>query len=382
MVAEEAASRSPADGSPGRRVRIAYLVHGVGGPETGVRTKILGQASAWSALDTGIQVGLFVRCEAGTEEDWQGEPHVIAVQSSRRGIVGRFVAREVLSVQVARWRPDVIYLRQSTVSPSLILLAAIFPTVIEVNTDDLSELRLQTRLRYWYARLTRDRLLRRARRIVVVTNELARRATILRLGRPVAVVPNSIDLAAYPVLAATSNERPHLVFIGAAGLPWAGVDKIVRLASQFQSWQFDLIGPAPHELGGATDNLISHGLLTRDQYLPIVARADVAIGPLALHRKRLSESSALKVAEYLAYGIPVIVGNAESAFPHDAPFLLQLPNTEDNVEACHEAIRTFVVGWMGRRVERGAVSAVDSRIVERRRLDLIKSSRPVDRLNK
>jgi len=331
----------------------------------------------WATLDPAIQVGLFVRCEAGTEADWRDEPNVLAVRSSSLGIVGRFVAREVLSVQVARWRPHVIYLRQSTVSPSLVLLAASFPTVVEVNSDDLGELGSRAPVRYWYTRLTRDRLLRRARSIVVVTNELARRAGE-RIKRPVAVVPNSIDLGAYPALPVTSNDRPHLVFIGAAGLPWAGVDKIVRLASVFESWQFDVVGPALSELLGAPGNVTCHGPMTRAQYLPIVARADIAIGPLALHRKGLSESSALKVAEYLAYGIPVIIGNAEPAFPQDAPFLLQLPNTEDNVETSREAIGKFVVSWMGRRVDRDAVSAIDSRIVERRRLDLIKAAQAPD----
>ena len=101
-----------------RRTRIACLVHGVGGRETGVRRLILEQAAAWSELDPRVEVGLFVRCEAGTEEAWRGEPHVVAVRSSRLGIVGRFVARELLSAQLARWRPDVIYLRHSTVSPA------------------------------------------------------------------------------------------------------------------------------------------------------------------------------------------------------------------------------------------------------------------------
>jgi glycosyltransferase involved in cell wall biosynthesis len=346
-------------------------VHGVGGRETGVRRLILDQAAAWSELDAGVEVGLFVRCEAGTEDAWRGEPHVVAVRSSRLGIVGRFVARELLSIQLARWRPDVIYLRHSTVSPSLVFLAAAFPTVIGGDLDDLDELKMRSPLRYWYARISRDRLLRRARRIVVVTHELARHPAIIGLGRPVSVFPNSIDLAAYPSLAAPENRTPRLVFIGSPRLAWAGVDKIARLASHFPSWTFDLIGPGPDELAGAPGNVVVHGPLDRQEYLPIMAGADVAIGPLALHRKGLSEASALKVAEYLAYGIPVILGNAEAAFPEGAPFLLQLPNTEENVDGATDEIRAFVERWRGRRVARGEISAIDSRMVERDRLGAI-----------
>jgi len=355
----------------GRRTRIACLVHGVGGTETGVRRLILDQAAAWSELDPLVEVGLFVRCEAGTEDAWRGQPHVVAVRSSRLGIFGRFIARELLSVRLARWRPDVIYLRHSTVSPSLLFLATAYPTIVGGDLDDLDELRIRSRVRYWYARVVRDRLLRRARRIMVVTHELARHPEIVRLGRPISVYPNSIDVSAYPSLPAPDNRSPRLVFIGSPRLAWAGIDKIARLAGTFPTWSFDVIGPDPDELAGAPANVTVHGQLDRDQYLPLMSQADVAIGPLALHRKGLSESSALKVAEYLAYGIPVIIGNAEAAFPDGAPFLLQLPNTEDNVDVAAREIGEFVDGWVGRRVPRTAIAAIDTKVVERDRLAAI-----------
>jgi hypothetical protein len=111
--------------------------------------------------------------------------------------------------------------------------------------------------------------------------------------------------------------------------------------------------------------------MDRKEYLPIMAGADVAIGPLALHRKGLSEASSLKVAEYLSYGIPVILGNSETAFPDGAPFLLQLSNTEDNVDAATDEISAFVERWRGRRVLRAEVSSIGSRLVERSRLSAI-----------
>jgi glycosyltransferase involved in cell wall biosynthesis len=352
---------------------MACLAHGVLGSGSGVRRLILDQAAAWATLDPDVEVGLFVRCEAGTEDAWRDQPHVVAVRSSQFGILGRLLARELLSVQVALWRPDVIYLRHTTVSPSLLVLAAAVPTVIGGDLDDLDEFKIRSPLRYWYARVARKRLLRLAQRIIVVTSEIARHPALVELGRPVSVLPNSIDLAEYPELPAPQNPSPRLVFIGSPGLAWAGVDKIARLASFFPSWHFDVVGPGRDELPGAPANVFIHGRLDKAQYMPIMERADVAIGPLALHRKGLSEASALKVAEYLAYGIPVILGNAESAFPDGAPFLLQLSNTENSVETASEEVREFVDQWRGRRVPRGAISAIDSRVVEAQRLDLVVS---------
>lgn len=355
-----------------RPVRIAGLVYGVGGVESGVRRLILDQARAWAA-DRSIELGLFVRCEAGSEDAWRNEPNVVSVRSSRLGMPGRLVARELLSLDVARWRPDVLYLRHTTISPSLVVLAASIPTVVGGDLDDLDELRMRSPLRFKYMRTTRDLLLRRARRLMVVTHEIGRSRSITRLGIPIDVFPNTIDVARYPQLPAPENDQPRLVFIAAPGLSWSGVDKLVRLASAFPAWQFDVIGPSATDLPTHPPNVRAHGQLTQDEYLPIMAKADVAIGPLALHRKGLSEASALKVAEYLACGIPVILGCREAAFPAGAPFLLQLDNSEDNVVRSLNEIREFVESWRGRRVRRGDVRPIDTSAVEPRRLTLIRA---------
>jgi glycosyltransferase involved in cell wall biosynthesis len=284
---------------------------------------------------------------------------------------GRFVARELLSVRLALWRPNVIYLRHSTISPSVLALASAFPVVVGGDLDDLDELALQSRPRFWYMRFTRDRLLSRARRIMVVTNEIARQPSISAAGCPVDVFPNTIDVNAYPRIEAPDNASPRLVFIGAPGLPWAGVDKVLRLARRFPDWQFDIVGTRADELFEAPPNVVAHGALTREAYLPVLAGADVAIGPLALHRKALNETSALKVAEYLACGIPVILASRETAFPEGAPFLLQIPNSEQNVESAADVIQAFVAEWRGSRVPPDAVAPFAASVVVPERIALI-----------
>lgn len=336
-----------------------------------MRAKILAQAAMWAELDRAVEVGLFLRCEAGAESDWRGQPYVVKVRSSRAGVVGRLLQRELLSFEVARWRPDLIYLRYSTVSPSVVVLANVIPTVVELNTLDLTELRMRSVLRYRWARATRNVLLRAARGLVVVAGEIADDAAVRRLDVPTEVVPNSIDLARHAPLPPAHNAAPRLVFVGAPRTPWHGVDKIARIARHFPNWSFDLIGPGPDEVLEYLPNVRVHGLLDRADYLPILAQADVAIGALALQRLDLSEASPLKVAEYLAYGIPAITSYTDTRFPTGAPFLLQLPNTEGNVEQSLREIERFVLDWMGRRVDRAAVASIDARVIERRRLEFL-----------
>ena len=325
----------------------------------------------WSELDPGIEVGLFVRCEAGADSDWRGQPHVLSVRSSRAGVAGRLIQRELLSVDLARWRPDVIYMRYSTVSPSVVVLAHAIPTVVELNTLDLSELKMRSRLRYWWARATRNVLLRAAHGVVVVAGEIAEEPSVRGIDVAKTVIPNSIDLDRHQVLPPAQNVAPRLVFIGAPHTPWHGVDKIVRIARHFPTWTFDVIGPGPDEVRDLLPNMRVHGLLDRADYLPILAQADVAIGALALKRLDLSEASPLKVAEYLAHGIPAITSYTDTRFPTGAPFLLQIPNTEGNVEESLEEIERFVLDWMGRRVDREAVAGIDARVIERRRLEFL-----------
>jgi glycosyltransferase involved in cell wall biosynthesis len=354
-------------------MRIAYLVHGVDGAGSGVRSKILSQAATWSALAGDVCIGIFVRCESGAEPDWVGQPHVVKVRSSAAGVPGRLLQRELLSLEVAMWRPDLIYMRQSTVSPSTVGLALMVPTIVELNTLDLAELRMRSWPRYVYAIATRGLVLRAARGIVVVADEIGRHETVRRLGRPTVTIPNSIDLASSDPMPAPTNSEPRLAFLGAPRLPWHGLDKIGRLALRFPSWNFDIIGPGPEELTDAPPNVHFHGLLVSDDYVPILAHADVAIGPLALHRKQMQEASPLKVAEYLARGIPVIIGYTDGRFPTGAPFLLRIPNEEGNVEASFDAIEAFVNRWRGRRIDRASISGIDSLEVEQRRLDFMRS---------
>jgi hypothetical protein len=154
------------------------------------------------------------------------------------------------------------------------------------------------------------------------------------------------------------------------------VDKILQLAACFPDWRFSLVGPDMAELGVVPANVVAHGLMDPDAFRPILEQADVALGPLAFHRIPLMEGSPLKVGEYLAYGLPVLLGYEDTRFPLGAPFILRIPNAEDNIEASLCEIREFVLSWMGRRVERSAIAALDSSLIERRRLDFLLESIP------
>lgn len=361
-------------------MNIAYVAVGFEmDKRLGVLGKIQRQISHW--VEAGHDVRFFVqshRPPCGVRDGMTGGvPVEVFTHGSIRGVgllgglLQRFAVVSALVERVESWGADLVYVRFNTWYPALTALAGRVPLVLEVNTDDLREYRLMmSRLQYAYHRLGRGRLMRRAAGLVFVTHELASNRSFARLRRPQRVIPNGIRLQDYPVLPPTNNDRPRLVFIGSAGHPWHGVDKIVRLAGYVPEWHFDLIGLGPEDLGGhAPPNVVCHGYLDRSGYDRIMALADVAIGTLALHRKGMSEAAPLKVREYLAYGIPTIVGYRDSDFLDGCEYLLELPNTEDNVESHLGEIRAFVERMRGIRVPREAVAHIDDARKETARLE-------------
>lgn len=345
-------------------MKIAYIARWDIGRESGVLKKIASQMRVW--INEGNEVSLFVLSRDDKIWEGMGDLPVDIVPCGK--ILTRFFEAELLVKRVLTWKPDAAYLRFGTYYPSLEVLMASTPTVLEINTDDVAEGRLTlSKCGYLYHRVTRERILRAACGMVFVTREIVDRFS--QYEKPSLVVGNGIDLFQYPQLPAPKNPNPRLVFMGSPGALWHGVDKILWLAPHFVQWQFDLIGVGPADLNvELPPNVSAHGPLNRAQYKELMARADAAIGTLALHRKQMNEASPLKVREYLAYGLPTIIGYRDTDFPRPVPYLLQLPNTPSNVVDHVPMIEQFVEAWRGKRVNRKEIAHLDLGLKERERI--------------
>lgn len=347
--------------------------------ETGVLKKISAQVQQW------IAEGHEVRCFVVSAGDaiWQGIadlPQYVLLHQTfwKRAFSGRSLLRAVVA-----WNPDVLYLRYTTYYPVLEALLRRIPTVAEINSDDLCEFRLVLpRTKYLLHRLTRGRLLSRVRGMVFVTGEISRRPYFSRFSKPTLILGNSINLSDFTELPAPANRSPRLAFMGTAGNPWHGVDEIIALARACPDWTFDIIGYEAADLDIAPPaNVRLHGFLSRSEYEPILATADVAIGSLALYRNDMDEGSVLKVREYLAYGVPTIIAGRDTDFPDGHPLILCIPNTPDNVDAALPEIRRFVARVKQQRVPRATIAHLDVKCKERRRLDFIAELAAAELLN-
>ena len=350
-----------------QRMRIAYLVHRTDGTASGVIRKIRSQAKQW--VTQGAVVRIFLLCRAGQERlrETLRVDGVDVVPHAYSSHPERMRSTSELATAIRRWKPNVVYRRYDLFYPAFDRLAESIPTVVEVNTDDIAEYRLGSGARRWYNRLTRSRVFSRASGLVFVSGELAKREHFARYGKPSLVMGNGLDLRNVAPSEAPCNPTPRLIFIGAPGLTWHGVDKILWLAEQLPDWHFDLIGAGA---GGdpLPANVVAHGLLEPSDYQTLMLHADVAFGTLALHRKAMDEASPLKVREYLANGIPTVIGYRDTDFPKPKPFLLQIPNTDNNVRESFREIVSFCERWKGRRVSRDEILHIATELKEERRL--------------
>lgn len=346
-------------------MRIAYLTQIAVAAESGPLRKTAEQIACWQQF--GHQVALFPITRR--PELWPGLAALDVRPIAVAGRLARFLSAGRIADQVARFRPDLVYLRFASFYPHVARLGRRFPLAVEVNTLDLSEFRRQLPLAHWLFHLATRRLVfRAAKGIVALSREIAQQPEFQ--GLPVLVLANGIDFRRYgePPPAAV-GDAPRLVFVGHAGQPWHGVDKLLTLARLLPDCRFDVVGYGPADLClPLPANLTAHGFLPLPRYEALMAQADIAVATLAYHRIAMREGSPLKLREYLAMGLPSITAFADTDFPAGAPFLLRLYNTADNIAPALAEIRAFVAAWRGRRVPRQALAHLDIVEKERQRL--------------
>jgi len=313
-----------------------------------VTTKISLQLTAWRAA--GHEATLFLLCP--TPNTTAGDA-IEAEMFPFGSALSRLHATRSLYAAIKEARPDLIYLRYDLFAPPPSSLARIAPTVVEVNSNLQAELSARSRGAAAYERFQAPRLFRQAAGAVCVSNELAHGVRNRHPGMPVTVIANGVDLATLSPLPPSRETGIRAVYLG-DDPSWQGVDKLIAVAPRLPDWHIDLVGVVGES---SLPNITFHGFLPREEYEPILARADIAFGTLALHRKQMNQTSALKVPTYLAYGLPTIIGYEDTNFVDSEPwYLLRLPNTESNVRDRLERIRSFGQEVKGRRVPRNEVA--------------------------
>lgn len=276
-----------------------------------------------------------------------------------------------LIFHLSNFKFDLIYMRTRPYVPFTRFALKKYKIIMELNTNDIEEWKKLNKVMYFYNLLTRRWFYNLSIGFVTVGNEI--KDLFKNFKRPIEVIGNSIKVSDYEFIKETGNERPRVCFVGSPGFPWHGINKIKYLATKLKDVDFIFIG----ESGEDYENVSFYGYCGLERVTELLNTCDVAIGTMSLHEKGMNSTSTIKTRQYLAQGLPIFYGYSETDFDDEQGFLLELPNTPDNITENVEKIRDFIFYCFKNDELRAecrdfAEKRLDVSVKEKKRLDFIK----------
>ena len=243
--------------------------------------------------------------------------------------------------------PDALYLRSFPLDYWFVLrmLRGIeVPVVAELNTMAREQHRvLGHRLRTPILAGFEAATLRAVDGWAPVTNEIAEYARQLAgTTKPARVALNAFDVADIPERHERDAIRARygvmssdtVMVMAGFGHPWHGVDRAIRAMSLLdESHHLWLAGAARPTDIEMVDDLAAGPLRSRirvfesmpyGDLIHLFAAGDVGFSSLAFDRHVLTEAQPLKVALYVALGMPVIVSYRDIRFPTNSPLVVRM----------------------------------------------------------
>ncbi|MEM0896693.1 MAG: hypothetical protein AAGJ79_07380 [Verrucomicrobiota bacterium] len=369
-------------------MKIAYFSVNPVNRNSGVPSKLAYQMDGWRLA--GHEVTLFCATDESDISERMVEGEFVYRPRQKNPLSQIFSDNKVLDQladKVRAWKPDFVYMRWGYHRRVYCELADEFPTAAELNGNVIqtaysSKLRSRSKLSSMllgpYSQFTIDWLLSRVRGIVGITKEVTDLDYVQRQGKPTFVAPNPIDLGHYETLPPTDPKDtiPRVVFIGNVA-PWQGLDKLPELARRAEGrLLIDVVGcECPWVV--CPPNVAFHGFLKKEGFLEVFRKCDAGLDGLALHVRGMNQSSNLKIREYLASGLPIVLAGEDGAFldvKEKPEWILQIGNDPQNVSRSVEAIVDFAARMKGRRVAHEEVAPyIDSRIIEPKRAAFMES---------
>lgn len=312
-----------------KKDRIAYVAL-IMSFQSGVANKM--QRLAQSALDEDIPIDYYWFTTNYMKENKNLEP----LQVENTDYSNPFLVRKWQAKRLNELLKDYskIVIRYPLFDPVLwIFLKNKDKIITEHHTKELQELKVMGDRRYFMEKIFGNRWLKSFGGIIAVTQEIVdyelERSAFK--GRS-EFVPNSIPKI--PQLQReeskqTDQDMVHLVMV-ANFRPWHGLDQIIEGLKKYESlatqFQLHLIGEIPEEQKeelASFSQLSIYGPLTYDKIETIYRKMDLGLAGYNLMSKNMEEATSLKVREYFANGLAVVLGYRDPAFPLDFPYILQ-----------------------------------------------------------
>ena len=320
-------------------MKIAYYLEWDVSTDSGVYTKVKAQINQWRLSGHTVEL---IAVTPNVPDDGSNI-NIFSIKLPRyfkgsvRTYLNKIFTLRKIDGYLSRFHPDIVYIRQSTWHPGLGKLLKKYNSIMECNTDDLNEIKLEKFFKKTIYLFGRDILISSVNGFLSVSNEIAK--LYEKYNKPIAVISNGYDLTVVQKFDKTINKRKQIIFVGSKGQKWHGSEKIAYMAKNLPEFDFHIVGPKINNQN--IDNLIVHGFMNKNDLFNLYQKMDVGIGTLSLYEKHMQEASPLKVREYIAFRLPVIVGYIDTDLENQE-YILNLGNYKDNVCNNITQIKEFV----------------------------------------
>ena len=276
---------------------------------------------------------------------------------------------------IQEYQPDALYARYSVPFLGYRQFLSTVPTVLEIHSADLVEYRSQNRKLWIPAVLNRWGVLAGAAGHVYVNDSAANHWSNMVFKRPRRIISNGISLEGVgSSLDPAGVDRLRVVMTIGAPTVWQGVDKFVEFAREFPEHDFLMVTADVNDTADDPPNLERVPPMPRPQLMALLNSCHVGVGTLALYRSSRDEVSSLKVREYLACGLSVVLAHQDTeSRVNDLSQVLTIPNNADAVKQSKGAIATFFEKIQQGEVDRESVEFISTAAKETERLAFIAS---------
>jgi hypothetical protein len=277
----------------------------------------------------------------------EGTAEFISLNNTDAGILklmrlNRKLNKVVLN-RVREVAPDVIYFRdRGAILNFFNKLSKIAPVYVEVQSNMIEEFKIINKKRYILEKILRRRYYKKIRSFVCITNELYKNEKKYN-NKSGYILGNGILEEDLGLVRKTGfDDKIHLVFIISPGLPWHGTERLLRSlnnAPNKDKFFIHIVGEE-NKSGLLYKNVLFYGIVNdRHKLDEIFAQSDIGIGTLALYTKNMKEAAPLKIRNYIAKGLPVILGYDDVDLPKSMNFVYSVPN--DDTDLNFEDIERF-----------------------------------------
>ena len=246
---------------------------------------------------------------------------------------------------------DLLVIRYVGADLSAIRLVSQFPgkIIFEHHTKEIAELKTRTLnpVLKW-SQICNDYLLPRfmAKKLAGVcgvTQDILtyQQQRYCHNGLVYVVFPNGLDPSTARLSVPSAGGCTRFTFVASNFSDWHGFDRLLSSIRRYHAADricVNIVGNTEMLKNDKTERfqgnieVIYHDLLAKSELAALLAKTDIAIDSLGLHRLGFQDSSTLKSRDYLLAGVPMLRACPDSSLISTSPFTYMAANDDSDID--------------------------------------------------